>query len=322
VRPDWIDNQSILGFINPITGKYESTQALDIILRASKAYEESPDKSDAPRFFMLLDEMNLARVEHYFSDWLACSESRRIGYDKKITQQPITLHRHESAISLQFESDNSVHEVEIPSSINIPVNLIVTGTVNVDESTFGFSPKVLDRSMVIEFNEVDLDGMRSGDHNITLNGYRFPTRIPPYEIPSSDIFRQLPKETHQLLVSINNILEKAQLHFGYRSANEISLFVANYNKILPEDKSDTNMHRALDGAILQKVLPRIHGNRAKIEETLCELLYFLRDLSETPPGDGGPVLSKNDIARLPKSYLRGFEMLERLRSFGFVTFFK
>lgn len=322
VRPDWIDNQSILGFINPITGNYESTQALDLILRALKAYETAPDKSDAPRYFMLLDEMNLARVEHYFSDWLACSESRRVGHDKKVIQQPITLHRHENATAIQIGSDNSADQVVIPSSLEIPTNLIVTGTVNVDETTFGFSPKVLDRSMVIEFNDVDLDGMRNGPQNISSHGYLFPTSIPPYEIPSSDVFRQLPLETHQLLVTINKILEKAQLHFGYRSANEISLFVNAYNKILPEDASDTAMLRAIDGAILQKILPRIQGNRARVEETLSELLYYFKNLSEAAQGQAGLELSKDDFAKLPKSYLRGFEMLERLRSFGFVTFFK
>jgi restriction-modification system family protein len=75
VRPDWIDNQSILGFVNPITERYESTQALDLILRSRKALDSAADKGAAPRYFMLLDEMNLARVEHYFSDWLACTES-------------------------------------------------------------------------------------------------------------------------------------------------------------------------------------------------------------------------------------------------------
>lgn len=322
VRPDWIDNQSILGFINPITGKYESTQALDIILRASKAYETATDKSDAPRYFMLLDEMNLARVEHYFSDWLACSESRRVGHDKKIIQQPITLHRHETATAIQIGSDNSVTEVVIPSSLEIPTNLIVTGTVNVDETTFGFSPKVLDRSMVIEFNEVDLDGMRNGPQNVSSHGYQFPASIPPYEVPSSDVFRQLPLETHQCLVTTNKILEKAQLHFGYRSANEISLFVNAYNKILPKDASDTFMLRAIDGAILQKVLPRIQGNRARVEETLSELLYYFKNLTEATQDQAGIQFSKDDPAKLPKSYLRGLEMLDRLRSFGFVTFFK
>ena len=74
MRPDWIDNQSIIRFVNPITESYESTQALDLILRARRTLTTAPAKAAAPRYFMLLDEMNLARVEHYFSDWLACAE--------------------------------------------------------------------------------------------------------------------------------------------------------------------------------------------------------------------------------------------------------
>lgn len=119
-------------------------------------------------------------------------------------------------------------------------------------------------------------------------------------------------------------METAQLHFGYRSAAEISLFMQIYHSILPEDVEDTAMLKALDGALLQKVLPRIQGNRARLEETLCTLLWYLRDLSMPGSNQDIRTIRCEDTAsaRLPKSYRRGFEMLERLRGFGFVTFFK
>ncbi|MNE15719.1 hypothetical protein D3C80_1086400 [compost metagenome] len=117
-------------------------------------------------------------------------------------------------------------------------------------------------------------------------------------------------------------MEKAQLHFGYRSAAEISLFMEIYHAILPEDVEDTRMLKALDVALMQKVLPRIQGNRARLEETLCTLLWYLRDLSLPESGKDVGTISLDDTAMLPKSYRRGFEMLERLRGFGFVTFFK
>lgn len=84
------------------------------------------------------------------------------------------------------------------------------------------------------------------------------------------------------------------------------------------------MLKALDGALLQKVLPRIQGNRARLEETLCTLLWYLRDLSMPGSNQDIRTIRCEDTAsaRLPKSYRRGFEMLERLRGFGFVTFFK
>ncbi len=321
VRPDWIDNQSIMGFVNPITGKYESTQALDLMLRASKALEETDDQSSASRYFMLLDEMNLARVEHYFSDWLACAESRRY-QDKNITQQPIPLHRHATAAAHLIGPDGIYTEVDVPNALEIPTNLVVTGTVNVDETTFGFSPKVLDRSMVIEFNDVDLNGMRYGVAAADLPAYRFPKVLPPFRLPTTENFKSLPLEAHDHLVAINKILEKAQLHFGYRSAAEISLFMQIYHSILPEDVDDAAMIRALDGALLQKVLPRIQGNRARIEEALCTLLWYFRNLADPEENQDVQTIKRDDVAKLPKSYSRGFEMLERLRGFGFVTFFK
>jgi energy-coupling factor transporter ATP-binding protein EcfA2 len=322
VRPDWIDNQSIMGFVNPITSKYESTQALDLMLRASKALEEAANKATAPRFFMLLDEMNLARVEHYFSDWLACAESRRYQPDGSISQQPIPLHRHSAATATIIGPGNAASEVSVPSSLEIPTNFIVTGTVNVDETTFGFSPKVLDRSMVIEFNEVDLEGVRNGVAPGAIPAFRFPETLPAFSLATTADFKALPQETHDHLVAINKILERAQLHFGYRSAAEISLFMKIYDGILPEDVNDTTMLRALDGALLQKVLPRIQGNRARLEGTLCSLLWYFRELDLPSHGQDVQAIASDDSAKLPMSYKRGFEMLERLRGFGFATFFK
>jgi hypothetical protein len=322
VRPDWIDNQSILGFVNPLTGRYESTQALDLILRANAALSLAEDPLNAPRYFMLLDEMNLARVEHYFSDWLACTESRRYLPDNSIQQQPVPLHRHESAkMTLVDESGRDV-ELDVPQTLELPTNLIVTGTVNVDETTFTFSPKVLDRSMVIEFNDVDLELLRNGHVDKSEKGYRFPKKLPAFLLPTTNAFVKLPDATHDHLVAINKILADAQLHFGYRAVAEISLFIYHYDQILPTNADDTNLIRALDGAILQKILPRIQGNRARIENTLCYLLYYLRELTPAPSEKHLESLRPNDDAKMVRSYRRAFNMLESLREFGFTSFFK
>ncbi len=322
VRPDWIDNQSILGFVNPLTGRYESTQAFDLMLRADHALKIVDHGLDAPRYFMLLDEMNLARVEHYFSDWLACSESRRYGSNAKITQQPVSLHRHESAKTSLIDVDGTAIDVDVPNTLGIPTNLVVTGTVNVDETTFSFSPKVLDRSMVIEFNDVDLDMLRDGMGTHENSNYRFPTTLPPFELPTVASFTALPQATHNHLVAVNKILAEAQLHFGYRSAAEMSVFIRVYNNILPDDATDVDLIRALDGAILQKVLPRVQGNRARIENALCVLIYFLHELEPPPQPFDLDTTSFNTPPKLKQSYARAKEMLGRLRDFGFVTFFK
>lgn len=333
VRPDWTDHQSILGFVNPITERYESTQALDLVLRADRALRAAPEKAAAPRYFMLLDEMNLARVEHYFSDWLACSESRRPGPDGSVSQQPVPLHRSEDPKETTLNNiDGSTETLPVPPSIALPTNLMVTGTVNVDETTYGFSPKVLDRAMVLEFDEVNLEALRTGTADVDADGYRFPETLSPFQLATRESYEALDLEVHEHLVAVNEILKEARLHLGYRAAVEVALFIKVYGDILPEhlpdedsaseDSLDARSRLALDAAVLQKVLPRLSGNRAKLEGPLAKLCVYLRDL-EGPAAD----MEQEEFdaapeARLPKSYRRAVEMLGSLRDFGFVSFFK
>lgn len=321
VRPDWIDNQSILGFVNPITDGYESTQALDLILRAKRALDSSDEMFSAPRHFMLLDEMNLARVEHYFSDWLACTESRRLTPSGHIMQQPVALHRSGKTMKTALQrEDGTTEDAVVPRSLELPTNLVVTGTVNVDETTYGFSPKVLDRAMVLEFDEVDLDRLSTGEPVAAATGYTFPDVLPAFRLATLEDYKKLPSAVHGHLKAINAILEEGRLHFGYRAANEIALFMSIYNSMLPLDPADGDWLRALDAAVLQKVLPRISGNRAKVEAPLMRLCAYLRDLAV--PADAGQMPEINSPAQLSKSYRRAVEMLGALVQFGFVSFFK
>ncbi|WP_157648978.1 hypothetical protein [Burkholderia ubonensis] len=323
VRPDWIDNQSVLGFVNPITNQYESTQALDLILRAQRALDAMPEPTEAPRFFMLLDEMNLARVEHYFSDWLACTESRRYLSDGGISQHPVPLHRMGTQLqTILHDADGTALKMDVPAELALPTNIIVTGTVNVDETTYGFSPKVLDRAMVLEFDEVDLERLRSGGSTIELAGYRLPETLPPFKLPTSDDYARLPDAAHRHIVALNDILEEARLHLGYRAANEIGLFMSLYNEMLPMDADDPDWLRALDAAVLHKVLPRLAGNRARLERPLAQTCMYLRDFAVAPGDSTLAVFEATSTARLPRSYARALDMLVDLRDFGFTSFFK
>jgi restriction-modification system family protein len=323
VRPDWIDNQSILGFVNPITQKYESTQALDLILRARRDLDAATSKPSAPRYFMLLDEMNLARVEHYFSDWLACTESRRLRTDSSVTQQAVPLHRAEAQMKTTIRlPDGSTEQLTVPAALELPTNLIVTGTVNVDETTYGFSPKVLDRAMVLEFDEVDLDRLRSGSQKSAPTTYRFPAALSSFRLATRADYARIPAGTHAHLTALNDLLKGARLHFGYRAANEMGLFMSIYNEILPSDDTDVDWVRALDAAVLQKVLPRLSGNRAKLELPLAGVCSYLRDLTLPTTDVTVEEFDPNASARLTLSYRRAVDMLESLRSFGFVSFFK
>ncbi|MGD6831012.1 McrB family protein [Sutcliffiella halmapala] len=124
VRPDWMDSTSLFGYYSSFEKRYMKTEFLEILLQASK-------EKDKPHF-VVLDEMNLARVEYYLSDYLSAVESRK----------PIQLHNIEDLM-------------DIPKTIEIPHNFYVIGTINVDETTHSISDKVLDRAFVMTLSDVD-----------------------------------------------------------------------------------------------------------------------------------------------------------------------
>ncbi len=170
VRPDWVDNRGLLGYLNPLTSEYSTTPFLNLLLRARDEEKRAEAAGEKPHpFFVILDEMNLARVEHYFSDFLSALES---GED-------IPLHEDEA-----IESGESESGTRVPRQLKVPGNVLFTGTVNVDETTYMFSPKVLDRAFTIEFDQVDLKGFSedissedtSGLH---LDGVRGPLDLLP-----------------------------------------------------------------------------------------------------------------------------------------------
>jgi hypothetical protein len=176
--------------------------------------------------------------------------------------------------------------------------------------------------MVIEFDEVDLGGLR-GDvtEDAGAESFNLPEFLPPFQLATAEDYKGLPNDTHQHLVDVNNILEEARLHFGYRSANEIARFLNVYTGMLPANDTDTSMLRALDVAILQKVLPKIQGNRAKLERPLERLCIYLRDT--VIPGENASLTDDGSkTPKLPKSFKRAADMLQSLREFGFISFFK
>ena len=225
---------------------------------------EKDDRNPHP-FFVVLDEMNLARVEHYFSDFLSALESGK----------PIPLHENESIEQGQTESD-----VAVPRKLRVPNNVFFTGTVNVDETTYMFSPKVLDRAFTIEFDRVDLDGYTSGasshqTSDLSLDSGDGGLRL-SYEKPRRKHwlrFRELEGgRFHNTLRELHGVLEEEHRHFGYRVANEIARFV-----LLARDQSadkDGAAKAAFDLALLQKVLPKFHGTQQELEDLLRRLFNF------------------------------------------------
>ena len=262
VRPDWMDNKGLLGFYNILDQKYHSTPLLDLIINA----RANPDKPH----FVILDEMNLAKVEYYFSDFLSIMESRT---DDNPDGEKIHLHSLTEAKTPDGRN--------IPNKIQIPRNLFFTGTVNVDETTYMFSPKVLDRANVIEFNEVNLEGYTSSsDENaFSLENPDVRNRLMDSETSpfcsrvDYSRFREIIGGKANPIENLLNLLKKYNLHFGYRVVNEISRFIWVSKDLLGEP---FNLNDAMDIQILQKILPKFHGTRGKLEEPLKNLHAFCK----------------------------------------------
>ncbi len=249
VRPDWSDSSDLFGHVD-LNGKFISGAIIDFI---NQAAEDS-----AHPYFLCLDEMNLARVEYYLSDFLSIIETREFkeGHIVSDPLVPATYYGGDADAAAQY------------GTLTFPENLYIVGTVNMDETTFPFSRKVLDRANTIEFSFVDL--------------------TPPVEWPAAvpvamDLDNEFLKTKYLLLaeckeqqeninaycvelVKINEILRQANAHVGYRVRDEIVFYLLNNKEagLLDEDK-------AMDNAIMQKILPRIQGSSASIKNMLCEL---------------------------------------------------
>jgi 5-methylcytosine-specific restriction protein B len=322
VRPDWTDNRGLLGYYNPITREYHVTPFLQLLLDAADE-DERATRDGRPRlpYFVVLDEMNLARVEHYFSDFLSCLESG----DK--------LHLHDDP---RVEMGESGHPV--PRQLAIPRNLFFTGTVNVDETTYMFSPKVLDRAFVLEFNDVYLEHFGSAedddDDDSPLRLKAFKGALDIRERPAVADYQELrgllAGALHAALVSLNARLQPDNRHFGYRVANEIARFVR-----LAAEQAGTDptiLWEALDVAVLAKVLPKMHGTQQEVEHALARMLAFAVDPSSSPSELGrcedwsyerGRLVARADGARAPRlarCAAKLWRMLRRVRQQGHVSF--
>jgi hypothetical protein len=260
VQSNWTDRTELFGFFNQIEGKYSSTPFLKFLQQAS-------DNPAVPHL-LILDEMNLSKVEHYFSDFLSCLESRILD-GNEVSQEPIYLHGRGDYV----EADDPLVEV-VPSKLYLPQNLYVTGTVNVDETTYMFSPKVLDRANVIEFNDVDfslLEGSEAAD-DTTLVLSSVPIFRGSNPVNVSD-YLDAPEHVRAMLKELVEILKPHSLHFGYRVAQEVARFVNSVRTYVGDEQAAIDA--AVDAQLVQKVLPKFSGSQAQLEEPLRKVLFRL-----------------------------------------------
>ena len=247
VRPDWSDSSDLFGH-NDLSGQFHPGAIIDFVKQAEW------DK-DTP-YFLCLDEMNLARVEYYLSDFLSIIETR----DRKDNGVIET----DALVDASYFQSQSAREKY--GRVYLPENLYIIGTVNMDETTFPFSKKVLDRANTIEFSFVNLMAKATAggkavaqklDNSFLKTEYLYLRDCDDEELIDNICFD---------LEELNQILVKANLHVGYRVRDEISFYMMN-NK-----KADLlTQEAAFDHEIMQKILPRVQGSSAAIKDVLSEL---------------------------------------------------
>lgn len=281
VKPNWHDSSELIGYVSRVSGEPVYV-AGDFLKFVAKAWGEA--EKGVPYFFCL-DEMNLAPVEQYFAEYLSVIESRKADENGNVTTDPILKKSKEDwyrVLTSELTDDDDIRNRFLEDGICIPQNLIVIGTVNMDETTFSFSRKVLDRAMTIEMNEVDLSGGLANKYEQI--GKLGAAELIGNAVEGVDIYssyKSICDTAIAYLQKVNDKLEGTPFKVAYRTRNEVLLYVVNnlpYNKIEGDNESTYKeefvIARALDEITNMKILSRIEGDETKVSKT------FLDDLGK------------------------------------------
>lgn len=285
VKPNWHNSLEVVGYKSNIGGAhYEFTPFVEFVVRAWK-------HQDVP-FFLCLDEMNLAPVEQYFAEFLSAIESRSIENGEYETDPIIKPFMNFGEEVCTQMINHLVGKVDasnvIPDSIEaklverfktkgltLPKNLFVLGTVNMDETTFSFSRKVLDRAMSIVMNDVEYDKFFTGETENDMAEFDDRTKsllinrpIRGLEAEDNDA-----EVVEQYLTAVNEKLNNTPFKLGYRAANEALLYVSAAHHF----DGSVDVNSALDEFTLMKILSRIEGDKRSIGNLLQELLQVINE---------------------------------------------
>lgn len=332
VKPNWHDSSELIGYVSRL-GEEPAFIAGDFLKFIVKAWENP----HVP-YFLCLDEMNLAPVEQYFAEYLSVVESRKKDEETgDVVTDPILKPEYEAELDEKTNErvpkawyKNLINEllVECPDEkqfglyrqfiekgISIPQNLIVVGTVNMDETTFSFSRKVLDRAMTIEMNEVNLAGGLTQKHE-TIGKLNYDDLVGT-NVEGVDVYadyQAVCDKAIEYLKSINDVLEGTPFKVAYRTRNEFLLYVVNN---LPYHKDEAGnelseedvVARALDEITSMKVLSRIEGDDQKVSQELLDGLKQV--VSDMLP---------NDAMREASVSLAKLREMNKRREAGFTIF--
>lgn len=336
VEANWTSPDDVFGYADALDNRrFARRPALDLVLHARASYENSP--SPLP-YFLILDEMNLSHVERYFATILSALESG----------EAITLH-------------GDAHDRDgVPPKLLLPPNLFIIGTINVDETTYQFSPKVLDRANVIEFRVSDAQmlgflqqpaGINSASLAGQGAGYAAAFVAAPKTAPEPGAAEIALLEDEVML--FYEAMASQGAEFGFRTAREIARFIRMHTVL---GNGTPNFQAALDAQVLQKLLPKLHGSQRKLEPLLRSLAVLCHETRgwqvEPKPADAAELRARlladmhaaantrnKDLdplsarkkedgeprfaigtAYLPMSFEKLIRMLERVARDGFTSF--
>lgn len=286
VKPNWHNSMDVIGYLSNIPSPhYVFTPFIEFIVKAWQ-HPEVP-------FFLCLDEMNLAPVEEYFAEFLSAIESRSFEGGEYLTDpiiKPFNSFGEDVAkkmVNTLFpnftagDTESAITKVIKhfrTRGLTLPKNLIVIGTVNMDETTFSFSRKVLDRAMSVEMNEVNYDSFLTDttdddlkaivkafeeNDDADLNALLVDRHIEAREI--IDDLGDDARFTIDYLKRINALLEGTPFKLGYRAANEALIYLQ-----ASQEFGQTDRISALDNFTLMKVLSRVEGDETKLKITDSE----------------------------------------------------
>lgn len=335
VRPDWHEPSDLLGYISRLNGaaEYITTDVLQFIAKAWRGIADSglsievqdneeqgerllvTGDSEALKqvlpYWLCLDEMNLAPVEQYFADYLSVLETREwrwdgnnCTYSSDPLLKPATIHsvadknRLRSELGFEAAEYDELWQLICQYGLAIPFNLVVAGTVNMDETTHGFSRKVIDRALSFDFGEffpnVYDDFFTPKSCNKRLS---YPIWSHARQADLANTFDADGKKTVEFLSSVNEVLKNTPFELAFRALNELLLAVVS-----SQPKDDLALKAVWDDFMMCKVLPRIEGDTDKL--TTSDGKALLAELNTVLAGQLAPIwqAEQDDTNQRPDLY--------------------
>jgi hypothetical protein len=281
VLPNWHDSSELVGYETRLSGKpeYKVTPFLRFLIKA-RLYPDVP-------FFLCLDEMNLAPVEQYFAEFLSIIETRKYKQDGMVSDpfmSPAAVQQYASTMGNDFwealgiAKDQQLQEDLKANGLQLPGNLVVMGTVNMDETTHSFSRKVLDRAMTFEMNEVNLmKGLDEEDKDLSYPDVFYHASLVNGNLQGGkEAFESLGEDGKRIIYQLDKInlkLDKTPFKLAYRVRDEMLVYC--YYRGMAINKPSDWLQQSMDEFLFMKLLSRIEGDSRRCETALTDLKELL-----------------------------------------------